>query len=153
MGFMDKVVAPLAGHAAKHTSPGVGHKAVDAVGADKVGACGGRAAGQSSNAKLHAMGPAAVVANPDGSYIPCTSHCQDGTCSTACTVRYMNSDLSSMLLLQCMHFQACAHQQQLALARVAKACLKQCSFTLRLPRQCLTTWDLRHQSRWVLKHL
>lgn len=38
MGFIkDKVVAPLAGHAAKHTSPELGHKAVEALGADKVG--------------------------------------------------------------------------------------------------------------------
>lgn len=38
MGFVkDKIIAPLAGHAAKHTSPGLGHKAVDAVGANKVG--------------------------------------------------------------------------------------------------------------------
>lgn len=36
MGFIkDKIVAPLAGEAAKHTSPGVGHKAVDALGPDK----------------------------------------------------------------------------------------------------------------------
>lgn len=36
MGFIkDKVVAPLAGQAAKHTSPSVGHKAVDALGPDK----------------------------------------------------------------------------------------------------------------------
>jgi hypothetical protein len=38
MGFIkDKVVAPLAGHAAKHTSPGLGHKAVEALSANKVG--------------------------------------------------------------------------------------------------------------------
>jgi hypothetical protein len=37
MGFVkDKIIAPLAGQAAKHTSPDVGHKAVDALGADTV---------------------------------------------------------------------------------------------------------------------
>lgn len=37
MGFIqDKVVAPVAGHVAKHTSPAVGHKAVNAIGPDKV---------------------------------------------------------------------------------------------------------------------
>lgn len=32
----DKVIAPLAGHAAKHTSPELGHRAVDALGANMV---------------------------------------------------------------------------------------------------------------------
>jgi hypothetical protein len=37
MGFLrDKVVAPLAGHVAKHTPPEAGHKAVAALGTDKV---------------------------------------------------------------------------------------------------------------------
>jgi hypothetical protein len=37
MGFIkDKIIAPVAGQAAKHTSPDVGHKAVVAVGAHTV---------------------------------------------------------------------------------------------------------------------
>lgn len=55
MGFIkDKVIAPIAGHAAKHTSPELGHKAVNALGADKVssrGLCKGAVPG---NAALQA---------------------------------------------------------------------------------------------------
>lgn len=39
MGFIkDKVIAPIAGHVAKHTPPEIGTKAVEAAGTDRVSA-------------------------------------------------------------------------------------------------------------------
>ena len=56
MGFIrDKVLAPVAGHVAKHTSPELGTKAVEAAGTDKVRAEQPSWAKQRRTVRWHAL--------------------------------------------------------------------------------------------------